>query len=106
MALATGPGSSQFEKCQARAVKSSVEGEDMPKVATILQVSVVDAYRDAIENHVKESHYTDALEKLIDFTRDCCPEKRRDSVSLYSRYSRWKSAERQGLEQSDLGHVG
>lgn len=73
----------------------------MNNVAAILETSIFDAYRDAIEAHIKESHYTDSLEKLIDFTRDCCPAKKRDAITLYSRYSRWRSAERQGINHDE-----
>jgi hypothetical protein len=73
----------------------------MNNIAAILENSVSDAYQKAIEDHIKESHYTDALEKLIDFARDCSSSKRRDSITLYSRYSRWKSLERRGVSQDE-----
>jgi len=71
------------------------------KLAGALEASVVESYRAEIEVHVKESHYTDALEKLIDFTRDCSPGDRKEAIVLYSRYSLWKSAERRGVRNSE-----
>src|SRR6516165_6833070 len=59
----------------------------MANLARVLETGVVDSYRAAIEEHVKESHYTDALEKLIDFVRDCSPGDRLDAISLYARYN-------------------
>jgi hypothetical protein len=73
----------------------------MPNLAKALESGVVDSYRAAIEEHVKESHYTDALEKLIDFVRDCSPGDRVDAISLYARYTRWKAAERRGVSHND-----
>jgi ABC-2 type transport system ATP-binding protein len=73
----------------------------VPNLARALESSVVDSYHAAIEEHVSESHYTDALETLIDFVRDCSPGDRIEAIGLYARFTRWKSAERRGVSHAD-----
>ena len=58
-------------------------------------------YCDQIERLIGEANYRDAFVSLQDFIRDFSPAKKRNVLTLCSRYHRWKEAQSLGLPEPD-----
>ena len=58
-------------------------------------------YCEQIERLIGEANYRDAFANLQDFVRDFCPGKKRNVLTLCSRYHRWKEAQSLGLPEPD-----
>ncbi len=62
---------------------------------------LVDAYSAEIERHVADAFYSEALESLMDMTRDFAPRYRREAVLLYSSYSQLRRDRRVQTDDPD-----
>jgi ABC-2 type transport system ATP-binding protein len=58
-------------------------------------------YCEQIERLIGEANYVDAFSNLQDFIRDFCPGKKRNALTLCSRYHRWREAQSLGLNETD-----
>ena len=74
---------------------------DGPGFAAGAITNLFAGYCDQIEQLIGEANYRDAFANLQDFVRDFCPGKKRNVLTLCSRYHRWKEAQSLGLPEPD-----
>jgi ABC-2 type transport system ATP-binding protein len=74
---------------------------DGPSFAAGAITNLFAGYCDQIEQLIGEANYRDAFTNLQDFVRDFCPGKKRNVLTLCSRYHRWKEAQSLGLPEPD-----
>ncbi|AWL99772.2 ATP-binding cassette domain-containing protein [Bradyrhizobium amphicarpaeae] len=70
-------------------------------LATIERRSLSDHFPSAIEGCVAEAEYTDALNHLQDYADSFWPPAKRDILLLRGRFNRWRSAQRQGVTNTE-----
>lgn len=63
--------------------------------------SVSDHFPSTIEACVAEAEYTDALNHLQDYAASFWPSAKRDILLLRGRFNRWRSAQRQGVTNTE-----
>lgn len=68
---------------------------------TIERKSVSDHFPSTIEGCVAEAEYTDALNHLQDYAASFWPPAKRDILLLRARFNRWRSAQRQGVTNTE-----